>query len=684
MACTGATTHPRFAPRRSLEWSATLLPRARSSLKALRGPRSRIRRDEIAPVAGLVAAGLALRLWLILRGWPNLDSDMAILGLMARHILYNGAHPLFYYGQHYNGPLDAYLPALTFALWGPTTLALNLAVLPVLGFFLVAMYGVGRAAYGRAVGLMTLAYLALGPALGLLLGISYPVFGVTNGLGALLLLLVYARLRQAEPLPVGWAGWARALVHYAAIGLVIGFGFWSAPLIAPFALAAVGALAGGRPRELRHLPALALVAGALVGCWPLLAYNLQHGGVTFVELARQNRAAGQVGPLPPLANWAQQIGATLSVALPAVLGSPNVCVGINSAWPTYPAALVARNALLVGPCTALNVLFALGMLACYGVVARQLGRIGWAWWQRQRRRRGSPRSGRSRGRPRVRDDRARLWLRTMLLFVAMSQVALYTLSWTARVYQFTAARYLLPLYVTIPLVFGVLWEAARPTLERMAVWLSGYAHAQSAMYAQRLATQGARTEHALDGRRQARSARRTGRRGVGRRQMPARFARWVALAWPRLAVGELALLLVFAAYGAVVTAWYAGDTGRFALPELPGDQRLIGTLTSHGATRFISDYWICYRLAFESGERLRCAVRDGRDGTLTRNGAVNRYLPYLDLIERTAHPAYVFGAGSREDTTFESWAAAQGLPHVGYVRIVSEGYAIYYFPQQSG
>src|SRR5579859_6949074 len=49
------------------------------------------RADRIAAVLLTLAA--LYRLFLILRGWPALDSDEAIIGLMARHILSDGQLP---------------------------------------------------------------------------------------------------------------------------------------------------------------------------------------------------------------------------------------------------------------------------------------------------------------------------------------------------------------------------------------------------------------------------------------------------------------------------------------------------------------------------------------------------------------------------------------------------------------
>jgi hypothetical protein len=594
----------------------------------------RLDRSTLLSALGLA---LALRVVLLLRGWPALDSDEAVIGLMARHIL-RGARPAFYYGQHYLGALDAYIAAAFFAVLGPSTVALRLSMLPlVLGFLLIALV-IGQITYGRA-GALAASALALGPAYALLR--EQAVIGgyqETLVFGGALLLLAYGRLRRPAFAPRSRTELWRALGWYALMGLVIGLGVWSDQLILPAVGAALLALVVARPREALRLPGVALVAGAVVGAWPFLSYNLTHHFATFAELAAQNRVAGQVGPFPPLGDWLAQIGSILSVGLPAVLGSPRVCVVHGGTWPSYPPALVALNQPALSWCGALNTLFSLAVLALYGLAAAPLVRLAWRWWQA---RRGmgdaEPATTLEPAAAAVRaQERARMWLRAMLLIVAAGTLLLYSLSKTAQLYQFTAARYLLPLYITLPLAAGGALQIERWARARL-FWRHDFTAAAT-----------------------------TARERV----LAAISARWALLA----PLPTLALI------GLIATLAWLGNTERFALPLPPPDQRTIATLEAHGVTTFVSDYWTCYRLAFESGERLRCAVRDGTNGTLTRNGAVNRYAPYLDEVLRAPHPAYIFPAGSPQDATFASWAASQSLPHVGYARLVQDGQAIYYYP----
>src|SRR5579872_2406984 len=88
----------------------------------------------------LIAAAVCLRLSLVHLGWPDLNSDEGTMGLMARHIIHNGEHPIYFYGQAYMGALEAYLGAALFPLFGATSTGLRLGLVALFALFLVSMY----------------------------------------------------------------------------------------------------------------------------------------------------------------------------------------------------------------------------------------------------------------------------------------------------------------------------------------------------------------------------------------------------------------------------------------------------------------------------------------------------------------------------------------------------------------
>src|SRR6476619_7598304 len=132
-SCCGATTtcriwrrstKPRRRDRRSLG-SASLMrggagtaPDAPERAAPVRAPRAWWYR---VTVVGGIAAGVLLRVALLVRPTGSLDSDEAIVGLMARHIVHQHDFTAFYWGQNYGGSITAVVMAAVFSLFGSST-----------------------------------------------------------------------------------------------------------------------------------------------------------------------------------------------------------------------------------------------------------------------------------------------------------------------------------------------------------------------------------------------------------------------------------------------------------------------------------------------------------------------------------------------------------------------------------
>src|SRR5215471_16790616 len=101
---------------------------------------SRVTHREWVPVLAVLLVAVAVRLLLAVHGWPYVNSDEATLGLMADDILWHGAHPLFAYGDHHIGAIDAYLQALFFAVLGSTDLVMHIVTTIQVVVFLVFFY----------------------------------------------------------------------------------------------------------------------------------------------------------------------------------------------------------------------------------------------------------------------------------------------------------------------------------------------------------------------------------------------------------------------------------------------------------------------------------------------------------------------------------------------------------------
>ncbi len=101
-----------------------------------------------------------------------------------------------------------------------------------------------------------------------------------------------------------------------------------------------------------------------------------------------------------------------------------------------------------------------------------------------------------------------------------------------------------------------------------------------------------------------------------------------------LASGLLLAALAFNVFGSLTLLRQA-----YTAPIPTGDAQALAFLEAHGATRFYTSYWVCYRLAFESQEQISCALITGKSIFDTDAGRIPQY---LTQVAAAPHPAYVF------------------------------------------
>jgi hypothetical protein len=582
-------------------------------------------RREMAVVAALVALAVALRLTLAARGWPILNSDEATMGLMGGDVLQRGGRPTFFYAQDYMGALQAYLVAPVDALLGPTPLALRLVTTLQVAAFLLVIYALARALWSPAVGLVSLALLALGPEWALLREVQGGV-GAQDTLlfGALVVWLAFLRLRSLQ------GGRRRyALALDAAFGLAAGLGLWGDFLFLPYLAAALLALAClglrewrvGALRATHALSEAALgVVGFVLGAAPFILANISSGGQTLrhaVALAQAHTGAAPLGLGGRLELLAGQLGATLLVGLPQALGSVTICPGC-AVWPAPGVAItsgrLAQELAFAAPFS----LLALGLwLWSAAPLARAL-------------RRHTPRILEQwRGQPGALPPLdARWWGRLMLVLGGALTLLQYVVSRTSYSFPASSARYLIGLYICAPLVAAALVAAFR-------------------------------------------TAFRTGK------SLPRVSEALVA----PLGVALLLLILIINGAGAAHALAATANQQTYGQPMGQRDARLVAFLQAHQGAAFYAGYWTCLRLVFTSEQQVSCAVIDPNDAFTL---GFNRYPPAVRRTLADPHPAWVFDLARGDEAAsvpvqVAACIATREPRCAGYTSATQDDYLIFYY-----
>jgi hypothetical protein len=217
----------------------------------------------------LVAAAVLLRLVLLLVAETRLDADESTVGVMALDVLEGRAFPFFFYGNAYNGgaALESWLGAVSFAVLGPSALALRLVVLVEWTLAAALFSGLCRRALPGSAALLAMLFFCFGTPFFLEWSLkARGGFAETVLFSCLLLWLAEAPPALRE----------RPRARAALFGLATGIGLWSSEMLLPMAgCAAVWLLARAGAAERRRVGAW-LAAGALVGLLPLGIYDLTH------------------------------------------------------------------------------------------------------------------------------------------------------------------------------------------------------------------------------------------------------------------------------------------------------------------------------------------------------------------------------------------------------------------------
>jgi hypothetical protein len=589
----------------------------------------------LAFVVILLAA--ILRVLILQKGWPTLDSDEATTGLMALHILNRGEHPLVFYGQKYMGTIEAYLAAFSFTILGPSVFTLRLGMVLLFVFFLVSTYLLISLLYSRRAALLTLCVLSLGtPELFFRELEANGGYGEIIFFGSLLLLLAswLALTARQGPhfLQVSW----RRLLAYIAWGLVAGLAIWSDPLVLPFVATTALLLLIFCRSELRRSVVALLICGFLLGIAPQLLYTVTavqppptslFGSDTSTRVkqvsSEGNRtaimSASEAEPVHRVTFLGQLVGSVM-VSVPVITGGSALCpiqakdadLALDDMDIATLRCTLVRGAWGFGYLALLLTALAAAFYAYWSywrqMVETFANRISFRLWLRA----PAPALPLAAHRATVRQA-----ARFTALISALLTWFLYTLFPQAELSPSSSSRYLIGLFIVSPVVLAFLWEKAVPG--SLPNWRFFY--------------------------------------------LVQSFLKPFV---------SLALLILVAAL------FLLGTLNLFN--QLPATQAenvqqaaLLSDLRQINAHSIYTDYWTCNRLAFQSLEEIRCSVLQEQ-----LDPGLNRYEPYVDQVAQDPQALYVFPLNSAQDTSFAELNVQQRMH---YLRQEKDGYAIY-IPQE--
>jgi hypothetical protein len=411
-----------------------------------------------------VALAALLRLVLIAFNWPYTDSDEGNMGVLALHVAFQGAHPVFFYGGNYLGPLEGYVAAPLFRLFGSSLFALRLPLVLFFVLFLIGMYYLVRLLYdSRKYALVMVILLGLGSPDVLFLQLrasgEYPeleMFAALMCLMAVGLALTTSQWQQ----PGARVKWQR-IGLYALLGLIVGLALWVDLLAGPFVLAMGLLLCFFCWRELVRWPALGLLTGFIVGAFPLLYYNLTAPwSQNSWYVLRGLQASGEAQFLALHLTWLNKLAGTFFVALPmATSGGWGCAPSVFPPAGTYSSTTVPC-VLLQGGWSAGYLLLWL-VVACVAVLA--IWRLVRPWFARLKKSADTSEE--------TRRQLIRQGGRLVVLVSVGLTLLLYTESPSPAVAPDTSFRYLTCLLLALPVLLWPLWQGLSKSRRSVKWWV---------------------------------------------------------------------------------------------------------------------------------------------------------------------------------------------------------------------
>jgi 4-amino-4-deoxy-L-arabinose transferase-like glycosyltransferase len=246
-------------------------------------------------------------------GAVSFHSDEAVVALMARHIHQGVAFPIFFYGQHYMGSLDALLIAGAFRVIGEGVPAIRLVQLILYLLFVVTTLLLAWQLSKNLVvtGIAGLWVAIPSPLLTLYTSMTLGGYGETLIIGNICLILGWV-IAERDTFLSGRSRW-----EWALLGLVGGLGWWTNGLIAVYLLPVALFILIRSWRKPGFLPGV-LIAGGLfiIGGSPWWYSALTENGapIRWLLQGSQNSTGWVLHPIERALGFG-------FVGLPAVLGT---------------------------------------------------------------------------------------------------------------------------------------------------------------------------------------------------------------------------------------------------------------------------------------------------------------------------------------------------------------------------
>ena len=284
-------------------------------------------------VASIIFIAIVFKIYLLVLDVIPFNSDEAIVGLMAKHIL-DGQYPVFFYGQSYMGSLDAFLIAGVFKIIGEKVIAIRIVQIILYSLVLLTSYIIGKRVFHSTItGIFAVLLLAV-PPVNVTLYSTVSLGGYSEALlvSNLLFITGFLLLRKIDA-PRQEKSHNNHLKLIPGIGLyffLMGFGIWvngitlvySVPIGLMLFIQLIQTRNNFRLKTFVSIGFVSVLCG-LIGLFPWVRFAFQHGSISIYSELFGNAVNVEMG------SFFQK---TVSHIINYFLLGSTVVVGLRPPW----------------------------------------------------------------------------------------------------------------------------------------------------------------------------------------------------------------------------------------------------------------------------------------------------------------------------------------------------------------
>lgn len=215
-------------------------------------------------VVFLFILSISIQLFFIFSSGYSIDSDQAITGLMAKHIL-EGKFPVFFYGHAFDASIEAVLASFYFFLFGISCHSLKLAPMTFGIIFCISIYYLVKELGDKELGLWALIFSLISPIY--LFGhfiAPRTCYIETLAFGNLVFIFLLRAMRQPK------------FKNIFFLGIFAGISFWNSPLCIYYLVSGtIFIIIRGR-KIINFKNIFSGILAFFIGSLPLWIYNFTH------------------------------------------------------------------------------------------------------------------------------------------------------------------------------------------------------------------------------------------------------------------------------------------------------------------------------------------------------------------------------------------------------------------------